>query len=125
MDIMEGVYERTGLCPYTGDCDSYRSIVNGERWMGRALSEMRREGMDSLPRAEGGYSERDLQGRIAHLRRVKDRCFSSNGRCLRFWQFERKNEHNMSLSRLKRKFVEDDRALDPVPVRTFVQQVEG
>ncbi len=125
MDIMEGVHERTGLCPYTGDCDSYRSIVNGERWMGMALSEMRREGMDSLSRAEGGYSAHDLQGRIAHLRRVKDRCFSSNGRCLRFWEFERKNEYIMSLSRLKRKFVEDDRTLDPMPVRTFVQQVEG
>jgi hypothetical protein len=121
---MEGVYDRTGLCPYTGDCDSYRSIVNGERWMERALSEMRREGMDSLSQAEGGYSEHDLQGRIAHLRRVKDRCFSSNGRCLRFWQFERKNKHNMSLSSLKKKFVEDDRALDPMPVRTFVQRVD-
>ena len=81
--------------------------------------------MDSSPRAEGGYSEHDLQGRIAHLRRVKDRCFSSNRRCLRFWQFEKKNEHNVSLSRLKRKFAEDDRALDPMPVRTFIQQVEG
>ena len=115
---MEGVYERTGLCPYTGDCDSYRSIVNGERWMERALSAMRRGGEDRLPRAEGGYTAQYLQDRLAHLRQVKDRCYSSNGRCLRFWQFERKNKRNTSLSKLRKRFVEEGAVMDPIPVRT-------
>jgi hypothetical protein len=121
---MEGVYERTGLCPYTGDCDSYRSIVNGERWMEKALSAMRRGGVDSLPRAEGGYTVDDLQSRLTHLRRVKDRCYSSNGRCLRFWQFERKNERSVSLSRLRGRLVDDRAVEDRMPVRLIAHEAE-
>ena len=121
---MEGMYERTGLCPYTGDCDSYRSIVNGERWMEKALSTMRRGGEDSLPMAEGGYTVQDLQGRLTHLRRVKDRCYSSNGRCLRFWQFERKNERSVSLSRLRGRLDADGAVADRRPVRLIAQETE-
>ena len=121
---MEGVYERTGLCPYTGDCDSYRSIVNGERWMERALSSMRRGGEDSLPRAEGGYTVDDLQSRLTHLRRVKDRCYSSNGRCLRFWQFERKNERSVSMNRLRGRLVADRAVEDRMPVRLIAHEAE-
>jgi hypothetical protein len=121
---MEGVYERTGLCPYTGDCDSYRSIVNGERWMEKALSAMRRGGVDSLPKAEGGYTVDDLQSRLTHLRRVKDRCYSSNGRCLRFWQFERKNERSVSLSRLRGRLVDDRAVEDRMPVRLIAHEAE-
>ena len=121
---MEGVYERTGLCPYTGDCDSYRSIVNGERWMEKALSAMRRGGVDSLPRAEGGYTVDDLQSRLTHLRRVKDRCYSSNGRCLRFWQFERKNERSVSMNRLRGRLVADRAVEDRMPVRLIAHEAE-
>jgi hypothetical protein len=121
---MEGVYERTGLCPYTGDCESFRSIVNGERWMVKALSTMRRAGVDSLPSTEGGYTVNDLQDRLAHLRRVKNRCYSGNGRCLRFWQFERKNKSRSSLNRLKRRLVADERVADPIPVRPIVHETE-
>ena len=124
LTVMEGVYERTGLCPYTGDCESFRSIVNGERWMEKALSTMRRAGADSLPGAEGGYTVDDLQGRLAHLRRVKNRCYSSNGRCLRFWQFERKDESRSSLNRLRRKRVADEGVVDPIPVRPIVHEAE-
>ena len=121
---MEGVYERTGLCPYTGDCDSYRSIVNGERWMEKALSAMRRGGLDSLPKAEGGYTVDDLQSRLTHLRRVKDRCYSSNGRCLRFWQFERKNERSVSLSSLRGRLVADRAVENRMPVRLIAHEAE-
>jgi hypothetical protein len=124
LNVMEGVYERTGLCPYTGDCESFRSIVNGERWMEKALSTMRRAGADSLPRAEGGYTVDDLQGRLAHLRRVKNRCYSSNGRCLRFWQFERKDKSRSSLNRVKRRLVADEGVVDPIPVRPIVHEAE-
>ena len=124
LNVMEGVYERTGLCPYTGDCESFRSIVNGERWMVKALSTMRRAGADSLPGAEGGYTVDDLQGRLAHLRRVKNRCYSSNGRCLRFWQFERKNENRSSLNRLRRRLVADEGVVDPIPVRPIIHEAE-
>ena len=124
LNVMEGVYDRTGLCPYTGDCESFRSIVNGERWMEKALSTMRREGKDSLPRAEGGYTVNNLQDRLAHLRRVKNRCYSSNGRCLRFWQFERMNENRSSLNRLKRRLASDEWVVDPIPVRPIVHEAE-
>jgi hypothetical protein len=125
LDAMEGVYERTGLCPYTGDCDSYRSIVNGERWMEKALSTMRREGEARLTPAEGGYTADDLQDRLTHLRRVKDRCYSSNGRCLRFWQFQRKSERTTSLNRLRGRIVADRPVVDPIPVRPFANEAEG
>ena len=124
LTAMEGVYERTGLCPYTGDCESFRSIVNGERWMEKALSTMRRSGADSLPWADGGYTVDDLQDRLAHLRRVKTRCYSGNGRCLRFWQFERKNKSRSSLNRLKRRLVVDEGVVDPIPVRPIVHEAK-
>jgi hypothetical protein len=92
--------------------------------MERALSTMRRGGVDSLPMAEGGYTVQDLQGRLTHLRRVKDRCYSSNGRCLRFWQFERKNERSVSLSRLRGRLVADRAVADQRPVRLIAHETE-
>ena len=98
---MENVYERTGLCPYTGDCDSYRTIVNSERWMERALYRLRREGNESLSFSEGGYSIDYLQTRLTHMRKVKNRCYGRNGGCLRFWQFERAKDDMEAYNRLK------------------------
>lgn len=100
---MEGMYERTGLCPYTGECTSFRTIVKNERWMGKALSRIRREGASFLPKEEGGYSEESLVDKLEQLRRVKERCYSHNGRCLRFWQFERKKEDETPLFGLSRR----------------------
>ena len=90
MGVLASVYERTGLCPHTAACDSFSAIVNSERWMEKTLSGLRRAGRNALDREEGGYTVDDLQERIGHIRRVKERCYSGNRRCLRFWQLERR-----------------------------------
>jgi hypothetical protein len=58
--------------------------------MEKTLSGLRREGREALTREEGGYTADDLQGRILGIRKVKERCYSGNRRCLRFWQLERR-----------------------------------
>ena len=92
MGTLDCVYDRTGLCPHTEACESFRAILNCERWMEQALSGLRREGLVSLPKSEGGYSADSLQSHLGHVRRVKERCYSGNYRCLRFWQLERKKK---------------------------------
>lgn len=98
---LDGMYGRTGVCPYTGECDSFRTIVNSERWMERSLSRLRRSGAFSLPEEEGGYTEESLLIRLEQMRRVKERCYGRNGRCLKFWQFERMNRDDRSLEKLR------------------------
>jgi len=100
-NTVKGVFETTSLCPYTGNCESYRAIVNGERWMEKALSDLRRSGKDRLPRSEGGYSDHILMNKLSGLRRVKDRCYNHHGRCLRFWQFDKKNKAEQSMRVLR------------------------
>ena len=90
MGALASVYERTGLCPHTSVCDSFSAIVNSESWMERTLSGLRRAGKDALAREEGGYTEDGLQERLHRMRQVKERCYSGNRRCLRFWQLERR-----------------------------------
>jgi hypothetical protein len=58
--------------------------------MERTLSGLRRGGRDALTREEGGYTADGLQERLLSIRRVKERCYSGNRRCLRFWQLERR-----------------------------------
>ena len=94
---MQGVFEATSLCPYTGSCESYRAIVNGERWMEKALSDLRRSGKEKLPQSEGGYTDHVLMNKLMGLRRVKDRCYNHNGRCLRYWQFRKKDMEEKSM----------------------------
>ena len=96
------IFDRRGLCPYTDICESYATIMNSERWMRKALYRLSKEGASSLPRAEGGYTIQTLQDRLEHLRKVKSRCNDYHGRCLRFWQFEKKREDNRSSSLVKR-----------------------
>ena len=90
MGALASVYERTGLCPHTAACDSFSAIVNSESWMEKTLSGLRRGGRTALTREEGGHTADELQERIQSIRRVKERCYSGNRRCLRFWQLERR-----------------------------------
>lgn len=96
------IFERRGLCPYTDICESYATIMNSERWMRKALYRLRKEGASSLSRAEGGCTIQTLQDRLEHLRKVKRRCNDYHGRCLRFWQFEKKREDNKASSLVKK-----------------------
>jgi hypothetical protein len=89
MGALSKVYERTGLCPHTSVCDSFSAIINCESWMEKSLRNLWSEGMDSLHVTEDGYTEDGLQRRLYHMRRVKERCYSYNHRCLRFWQLEK------------------------------------
>lgn len=90
MGALASVYERTGLCPHTAACDSFSAIVNSESWMEKTLSGLRRGGRNALTREEGGYTADELHERILSIRQVKERCYSGNRRCLRFWQLERR-----------------------------------
>lgn len=91
MGELEGIYESTGICPYTDVCDTFLIIVDCEGWMSRAVSTLRQEGKESLPPEEGGYSVEMLYTKLVHMREIReDRCCNSNRRCLRYWQFERK-----------------------------------
>ena len=98
---VEGIYKRTGLCPYTGECESFRTIAESERWMERALSRLRRGEVDG--EGEREYSEEALVDKLEHLKRVRERCYGYNGRCLRFWQFERRSEEERSFDLLKKR----------------------
>ena len=98
---VEGIYKRTGLCPYTGECESFRTIAESERWMERALSRLRRGEVDG--EGEREYSEEALVDKLDHLKRVRERCYGYNGRCLRFWQFERRSEEERSFDLLKKR----------------------
>ncbi len=106
---MEGIYKRTGLCPYTGECESFRTISESERWMERALSRLRRGMVDGAVDGEREYSEESLVDKLEHLKRVRERCYGYNGRCLRFWQFRRRSEEERSFDLLKKRlsFMED------------------
>ena len=73
-------------------CESYQTIRRSEHWMSKALSQIRRSGLDSLPKSEGGYTALMLENKLGQMRRIKDRCYQHNKRCLRFWQFNRKQE---------------------------------
>jgi hypothetical protein len=86
---LDEIFGRRDMCPYTGECESFKTMVRAERWMERAVSSLRRSGEEKLSEAEGGYHINTLQHRLEHLRGVKKRCYSHHGRCLRFWQFER------------------------------------
>lgn len=116
------IYERKGLCPYTDVCESFKTIVNSERWMQKALSRLRREGADRLPMAEGGYTVQTLHSRLEHLRKVRTRCYSHHGRCLRFWQFEKKMEDNKPVSQFKKRLEMREEPPPPIPIQHQAQE---
>jgi hypothetical protein len=58
--------------------------------MEKSLRNLRINGLHSLPITEGGYTEDGLQGRLYRMRRIKERCYSYNHKCLRFWQLEKR-----------------------------------
>ncbi len=77
--------------------------------MERALSRLRRGEVDGAVDGEREYSEESLVDKLDHLKRVRERCYGYNGRCLRFWQFERRSEEERSFDLLKKRlsFMED------------------
>ena len=87
--MLKGVYDITSFCPYTSMCISYQTIERSERWMSKTLSNMRRNGLDNLPVSEGGYTALMLEDKLGQMRRIKDRCYRHNKRCLKFWQYTR------------------------------------
>ena len=97
----EELFDATSFCPYSKQCESYKTIINSEEWISKALSKLRRMGGSALPRDEGGYSEEELEGKLEQLRRVKNRCYRYNGRCLRFWQLKKVEERNKPISGLR------------------------
>lgn len=86
------MFERTSTCPYTGRCESFKVIDNSESWMERELHRMRQVNMLGIPLAGFPFTPQGLNWRLDHLRKVKERCYRYNGRCLRFWQFKAEDE---------------------------------
>jgi hypothetical protein len=82
------IFERTDFCPYTDRCESYQTISRAESWIERAMVRLRQEITQGLHPGDGSHSIENLQWRLDHLRKVKERCYGYNGRCLRFWQFK-------------------------------------
>ena len=110
------MFDATSFCPYSEQCESYRTIVSSEEWISKALSKLRRMGVSSLPRDEGGYSERVLEGKLEQLKRVKDRCYRYNGRCLRFWQMKKAEEKNKGINGLRSRIGHVDRPMELLDV---------
>jgi len=85
------MFDRTSQCPYESVCESFQAMKRSEDWMIQWLSKMRTRNSQP-PCGDGAFTVEGLQGRIEHLRRVRERCYRYNGRCLRFWQFKGKAE---------------------------------
>ena len=85
------MFERTERCHYTDICESFQVMKRAERWMERSLSKLRITSGSNQINFEDFKTMESLQGRLAHLRKVKERCYRYNGRCLRFWQFKAKD----------------------------------
>ena len=49
----EELFDATSFCPYSKQCESYKTIINSEEWISKALSKLRRMGGSALPRDEG------------------------------------------------------------------------
>jgi hypothetical protein len=73
-------------------------MKRSEDWMIQWLSKMRTRSSQA-PSGDGAFTVESLQSRLEHLRRVRERCYSYNGRCLRFWQFKAKAEGRPILTR--------------------------
>jgi hypothetical protein len=46
------------------------------------------------------YTIEGLIERLEHMRRVKERCYSHNGRCLKSWQFKAEQERSLAHRRI-------------------------
>jgi hypothetical protein len=91
--------------------------------MERALSSLRRAGADSYTESDRAYSEEFLVDKLEHLRKVRERCYGHNGRCLRFWQFEKRNEEEESLDRLQKRLAVIEGILSHAPIKPSSQQI--
>jgi len=72
--------------------------------------------VSALHRDEEGYSEMVLEGKLEHLKRVKDRCYKYNGRCLRFWQLKKVEEKKKPIAGLRSRNVQVERPMDLLDV---------
>ncbi|RLI10640.1 hypothetical protein DRO42_00600 [Candidatus Bathyarchaeota archaeon] len=123
---MYRMFERTDLCPYTDRCESFQIICRAESWMERELARLRRENAQDF--GDGGYSVQALQWRLEHMRRVRERCYSYNGRCLRFWQFKAREEGEIRPRRRESAWsrpVFEKPLVEPVLERSQTIKVEG
>jgi len=86
------MFDRTGPCPYAERCESYQAIRRAEGWVERELVGLRRRSALGDASSDEMDSAQMLEWRMDHMRRIKERCYSYNRRCLRFWQFRSEEE---------------------------------
>lgn len=90
------IFETTGRCRYTSICDSFQTMVRAEKWVERDILKIRTE--FDQPDQDSESLSLTLQYRLNEIERIKERCYKYNHRCLRFWQFKRKEENKPLLS---------------------------
>jgi len=115
---MYQMFERTNLCPYTDQCESFQTIIRAQSWMEQALARLRFNSFRE-PSSDSVNAIQTLQWKLAHSRVVKERCHSHIGRCLRFWQFKAKEEGELTLHRrrtaLLRHEYHGEAEIEPLP----------
>ena len=67
---MAVIYEKTGPCPYTDVCDSYKTIINSQNWMQKSLTKLRGSESNKLRKNEGGYSSETLVSWLEKLKTI-------------------------------------------------------
>lgn len=85
------MYSRTSVCPYTGRCDNYQSIVRIQD----KLHKERREfvmGRRKTPLRDYEEIMEDYQKKMENLIRAKEKCIQYHKRCLKYWRFNKLKE---------------------------------
>jgi len=90
------IFESTGRCRYTNICESFQTMIRSEKWVENEIVKKRTE-LGQLDQ-EGESLSSTLQYRLNEIERIRERCYKYNHRCLRFWQFRRKEENKLLLS---------------------------
>ena len=91
------MHEETGVCPYIDRC---RDIQTLKRVEDQIIRE-RRDYFSRYGEVDGGeYGEtiNDYRRRMEGLGKAMERCRGSYRRCLRFWQLQRKDEDEVTLT---------------------------
>ena len=105
---MSRMFDRTGPCPYTEKCESFQTIGRAEGWIEHELVGLRK----ASAQGDASMDEMDLaqmlEKRMDHMRRIKERCYGYNRRCLRFWQFRGKEETRQEPQRIARDLWPED-----------------
>lgn len=113
--ITINIFETTDRCRYIKICESFQTMERAERQLEEEIMKIRTGFNYATHEVE--YLSSILQYKLNDLERVRERCYKYNHRCLRFWQFKRREENESlfnyknldpSMRRLYGAFIEDE-----------------